>query len=97
LAKQQFYADRSWKALFAEARASGLPTGEVDALENWIREERPNQKRDDALALLERIAHDSKSGLRPFEADFTFEPTTFWDSAERAFANARTPDESAPS
>lgn len=82
MAKQRFYADRSWTALFTDGRAAGLPETELRALEAWVKATRPNQKAEDAIVLLERMACDR--GLPPFEAGFAFEPTSHWDRFDKS-------------
>lgn len=84
MAKRRFYADRSWAALLSDGRAAGLPDAELRALEAWVKAARPNQKAEDAIVLLERMACDRDRGLPPFEADFAFEPTSHWERFDRA-------------
>lgn len=82
-AKARFYTDRSWKALFAGDHTVGVDPRELEELEAWVRREGPNQKRDDALALVSRMASDIERQIGPFRPEFAFEPTVFWDRAER--------------
>jgi hypothetical protein len=85
-AKARFYADRSWQALLIDARSfSEVSTSELEGLQEWLAAARPNQKRLDAICLLERMASDIKSGLGPFRPNFAFEPTFHWERAEQAF------------
>jgi hypothetical protein len=84
--KTRFFADRSWQALFADARSlPEVSTSELQALQAWIADAQPNQKRQDAICLLQRMAFDIKSGIGPFHPEFAFEPTSHWERAERAF------------
>jgi hypothetical protein len=83
-AKARFYQERSWKALLADGRNAAVDAVELGKLEKWLRDEDPNQKRDDAIALLERMASDIDAGRGAFKPAFSFEPTVFWDRAERA-------------
>ncbi len=77
LAKKAFYPHRSWPGLLQGARDAGLPAAEIAALEVFVRTEKPNQKREDAVLLLRHLA----AGL-PRELDSgvpsTFESTWFW-------------------
>jgi hypothetical protein len=85
-AQRRFYADRSWKALFLDGkRENSVDREELVALEAWVMREPPNQKRDDAIAVLNRMTADLAAGLAPFSPAFAFEPTEHWDLAERAF------------
>jgi hypothetical protein len=77
LARDCFYAERSWKGLFAGARSAGLPEEQVSRLSAYVALEHPNVKRDDALALLRRLADPTPlpaQGPRPW----TLERTVFW-------------------
>jgi hypothetical protein len=53
LARARFYRERSWDALVRDARAAGLPRGELDGLAAWPK---PDRKAADARRLLRRLA-----------------------------------------
>jgi hypothetical protein len=76
-AKRRFYPERTWAALLADGRALGLPAVELAALRVYVAQERPDQKRDDARALLARVAELDRA-QPPARPDFDFEPTLFW-------------------
>lgn len=78
LAKDLFYPTRSWSAVLDAGRAAGLPASELDRLAAFVRREKPDQKREDAVALLEHIARERTAGLRSHEPAFELEPTVFW-------------------
>lgn len=100
LAKSQFYAERTWDSVFAAALERDLPTVEIDALRRFIREERPDAKRQDALALLARLSKEMSAPVEapaaPF-AGFVLEETTFWIGLTRARAGAVKPSAEAAS
>lgn len=78
--KQRFYPERSWAAVYDEARSMGIPDEVVASLRDFVRHERPDEKRADAILLLERLAAgDEDASKRPPAPSFTFECTTFWD------------------
>jgi hypothetical protein len=81
-AKRTFYPDRSWKALLLDGRALDVEHAELQRLESWLASAHPNQKRDDALLLLERMAADAD--LPAPANDPVFEPTFFWDRMVRS-------------
>jgi hypothetical protein len=83
-AKSRFYPERSWKALLVDGKRAGIDADELQRFEAWVNRENPDQKRDDAITLLERMAGDMKANPGPFRPTFTFEPTAFWDRAESA-------------
>jgi hypothetical protein len=96
LAKALFFPERSYERLLQEGRDAGLPPAQLAALENWLPAGRVNQKRADALAMLEAIAAfvDGAPGLA--EARFHFEHTTLWERASSAMLpmTVHDPDES---
>ena len=53
LARARFYRERSWDALIVDARAAGLPRGQLDGLAAWPR---PDRKAADARRLLRALA-----------------------------------------
>jgi hypothetical protein len=61
LARGRFYRARTWDALIADARAAGLPRGQLDALAAWPK---PDQKAADARLLLRRLAARARPGER---------------------------------
>jgi hypothetical protein len=83
-AKALFYPERSWQRVYSAARAFGMPQEKVARLEAFVTERRPDQKREDAVALLREISlgrHD------PVPA-FAFERTKYWERVETYFAHA---------
>ena len=74
--KSLFYPDRLWARIAAD---SGLNRARMDALLAWTRRTRPNAKRDDAIAVLERARDDLHAGITPAPAAFELERSTFWE------------------
>lgn len=85
--KALHYPDRSWGALYAHGRAVGMPAADLAALEAWVEDHHPDQKRDDARAVLERVASDQQQGFVVEEPSFSFEATYYWDKL-RAIVDA---------
>jgi hypothetical protein len=77
--KRRNYSQRSWLLVPVFAENEKLPGAEVDALLEFVRSERPDRKRLDALELLTELRRVSESLSSPFEAKFEFESTVFWD------------------
>jgi hypothetical protein len=77
LAKRRFYPDRRWPDLIAEARGQ-VPDGELDALAQWLREARPNQKRADARALLRVLRDFCATERSPHQPSFELAATPVW-------------------
>jgi hypothetical protein len=72
--KALFFPDRSYAAVLRLAGEAGASAGEVAALRAFVRAHAPDLKRDDALALLERL-RALPEPLAPFVPAFTFERT----------------------
>lgn len=69
-----FFKERSFDELLARAR----PMLDIVAFEAWLPEGRVDQKRLDAIALLERIKVDLAQGLGPHKPNFEFIATSVW-------------------
>lgn len=81
LAKQHFYPDRSYPQMLEDGRDNGIDANRLAALERWLVNGRRNVKRDDALALLARLAELSHAAA-PFVADFRFNRTVYFRSLQ---------------
>ncbi len=81
LARDRFYADRSWPGVLSDGRRVGLPERDLAAVKAYVDAERPDAKRSDALELLSEIRTCSASPGASASAapGFDFEPTAFWD------------------
>lgn len=75
-AKARFYPERSWPRTLEDADALGVPTRDREALTTFLRDTRPNLKRDDALLLLDRLAAGPPAG--PAVLPFGFHASAFW-------------------
>lgn len=76
LAKQQFYADRHWGTLLAAGGRDGLDDAELAALAAYVRDTRPDLKRDDTVTTLRMLAAGPVPPPEP--TAFEFEPTQSW-------------------
>jgi hypothetical protein len=84
-AKDLFYHDRTFERLLQAAR-EWLPAADVEALGAWLPHGRVDQKRDDALAMLQAIKALLASGPEPMRVDYTLEWTEVWNDASVAAA-----------
>lgn len=94
LGKASFYPERSYPALLQGARSDGRPTAqEIDALEAWLPDHRVDQKREDALEMLQTMRRRFAGDTVPKAVDYAFEHTQLWDGlmqdAQRSAAAAR--------
>ena len=96
-AKATFYPERAWGRLLAEAPALGVPEAEVARLRGFLRDAQPNLKRDDARALLRRLAARGDEGEAAARPDRPiFEATTIWTQLTRARAGEASPASAEP-
>ena len=80
-AKATYFPDRTYAALLDLARP------EHAALARWLPAGRVNQKRLDAIEMLDAMRDLLAADPLPFEAGFAFERTTYWDHAEKVLAS----------
>ncbi|GAB3012402.1 TfuA-like protein [Bowmanella dokdonensis] len=73
--KDKYYPRRSWSEVYQQARMLGV--GESGLLEIQRYAKEYDAKRDDALALLSRLASDTADQVS-VEADFSLQQTSFW-------------------
>ncbi len=89
-AKQLFYPERGYAALLRSAFESGLPKAQLARLRDWLPEGRVNQKREDALAMLQLIGRRLAKGVEPKSVSFSFEHTAMWEAVLRQDRHLRT-------
>lgn len=87
-AKALFFPDRRFPLLLEHARAAGLPEPELARLEHWLPTGRVDQKRRDAVAMLEAVRDLLAADPPPAQADFTVRRTVYWERAQAAFRAA---------
>jgi hypothetical protein len=92
IAKARFFPERSYRLLLEQARAARLPEAALGALERWLPSGRVNQKRADALAMLEAMRDFIAGNPSPARAGFAFERTTLWERAVAALQPATVHD-----
>lgn len=85
LAKDLFYPERTLERL-VQAAGQSLPSDEIDALRAWLPQGRIDQKREDALAMLEAMRALGASQPEPMRVGYTLEWTEVWDDATAAAA-----------
>jgi hypothetical protein len=93
VAKAMHFPERSYEALLRRARAAALPGPALADLEAWLPDGRVNQKRADALAMLETMKDFLARDPAPAEPRFTFEHTTLWEGAFTGLEPATVHDE----
>lgn len=81
IARARFYPERTWPAVLAAARAAEEDPRALAALEGWLPGGRVDQKRRDALALIEAMLAARAAHPGPLEVAFTFQHTEIWEGA----------------
>lgn len=81
--RKQFYAERSFAQLLSFAEQSSLPNSEVDALRSWLPSGKVDQKRLDALELLDWIASRGGDGWVRMTVAYSFSYTDAWEALWR--------------
>lgn len=89
IAKELFYPDRSYPLLFRRASERGLPESKLDRLHQWLPQNRVNQKREDAIAMLRLMRQCLAQGLKPKTVSYCFEHTAMWESARNRYGEGR--------
>jgi hypothetical protein len=80
IAKSIYYPLRTYGSIMKTGGEQGLPPEELLKLESWLQENKVDQKKIDALDMLEIMQKEEKSATRGESAlDFLFERTSFFD------------------
>ena len=81
-----FWKQRSYDALLAAAKDAGADV--LARLRAWLPKHKVNQKREDAIAMLQRIAADCAATNEPRQVDFDFQHTVAWDAILHRFTGS---------
>jgi hypothetical protein len=84
IAKAQFYKERNYEAVLSAAASSGCDAAGLARLRAWLPRGRVDQKRLDALALLDAIRSLVASGTPPLRVGYELANTAAWQAAKRA-------------
>lgn len=83
LAKELFYAERTYEEILARAARLRVPSEELDAFRNWLPRGQVHQKREDALAMLRQMRKRLRKAPEQKTVRFSFEYTEAWERARR--------------
>jgi hypothetical protein len=84
IAKDLYYPERSYPEILRRGGALGIPEDVLAAVGAWLVDNRIDQKREDALAMLRSIRTELSVAQDPHPASFEFQHTTFWNQAVRS-------------
>lgn len=89
IAKQLFYPERSWPALYYHAKQQGIDPEVIAAVKDFVNTKQPNQKRDDAITVLTEIkALAANRTMKANKGDYDFEHTVFWEHLVTYFSRS---------
>jgi hypothetical protein len=97
IGKELFYPDRNYPAIFCRASECGLPEAQLNELRQWLPQNRVNQKRQDAVAMLRLMRQRLTQGLKPKTISYCFQHTVMWESAWRQSGDLRFDSDGKPS
>jgi hypothetical protein len=83
IAKSLFYKERSYSAILEAAAASSLPAPALRTFADWLPGGRADQKRRDAVALIEAVRAHLAAGVEPPRVSYRFSDTAAWQAARR--------------
>ena len=83
ISKNIFYPNRIYNNILAIAEKKGLIKEELFLLKNWLKINKFNQKKEDAILMLEKIKADQDLIKIPKQVNYAMENTEWWDSLKR--------------
>lgn len=81
IAKDLFYPDRTYERLLTVAAERSLAPEELASLRAWLPHGRIDQKREDALAMLDAMQRLLAGNPQPMRVDYVLEWTEAWEEA----------------
>ena len=93
LAKQANYRDRNWETVLASAHGQALEASTFKKFAGWLKENAIDQKKQDAVAMLEAVKEMMNTNSTGHEASFEFEWTNLWHRASAQWPQTK-PNES---
>lgn len=81
IGKELHYPLRDYPTILRKAREFGFSNQRLEQLAGWIRERRVDQKREDALKLLRRLASEFATRPEPKQVSYVFQRTQIWEQA----------------
>jgi len=89
IAKSHFYKDRTYEAVIRTAAAHGLAPEALARFATWLPEGQVDQKRIDAVALLQAVTAHLDRGVTPLRVSYRFAHTFAWEDARQRIETAR--------
>jgi hypothetical protein len=86
IAKSLFYKERTYDGILKTAIAQGLAADALHRFAAWLPAGQVDQKRVDALEMVEAVIAHLARGVTPLEVSYTFAHTFAWEEARRRAA-----------
>jgi hypothetical protein len=83
IAKSLFYKNRSYDAILKTAAELGLSPDALSRLAHWLPAGQVDQKRLDALEMLEAMREHLMRGVSPLQVSYQFAHTFAWENARQ--------------
>jgi hypothetical protein len=83
IGKSLFYKDRSYDAILKSAAELGFSHDTLNRLANWLPSGEIDQKRLDALEMLQAMREHLMRGVSPLQVSYQFAHTFFWENARQ--------------
>lgn len=84
IGKNTFYGERNYKDIFEKGLKKGIPKTELRVLSNWVPKNKVDQKREDAILMLEKLKKDFQDhNFLPKQVNYELEHTEWWDGLQR--------------
>jgi hypothetical protein len=83
IARNLHYPERNYAAMLAEARKNRLPADEIDQFEVWLEAGKQDQKKIDALQMLDVMKNWASGRPSPKQVDYVFQHTDAWEQVRR--------------
>jgi hypothetical protein len=78
LAKRLFYQDRTYATLIRLGTEAGLRRGEIDRVREWLPAGKINQKKRDAVQMLQEMKSTITSSIGPMVVEYVLQETRTW-------------------
>lgn len=88
IAKALPYRERAYHAIISLARCASLAEDEISQFGDWLPAGRVDQKREDAILMLQIMREQLRKASPATEIPFHFEHTTLWEQATRRAVQA---------
>jgi len=83
IAKRVFYKERTYDVILKTAIELGIDYESLRAFANWLPNGKIDQKRLDAIEMVQTIIQENSRGIRPLQVSYQFAHTFAWEHARR--------------